>query len=68
MGYKIPKSSGLTSPMGGKLKAPKIKSLKGQSGVSGNLRPPKRGGLSSPIGDYRVGRRTTSKKFKEVLG
>ena len=68
MKYKIPKSKGLTSPMGSKLRAPEIKGLGKQSGVSGALHPPKRGGLSSPIGGYKIGRKTTSKKFKEVLG
>jgi hypothetical protein len=70
MRYKIPESKGLTSPMGSKLSPPERKTkLPGPPGVSGTLHPPKRSKkLSSPIGGVKLGQRTRSKKFKEVLG
>ena len=69
MAYKIPRSKGLTSPMGTKLSPPKRKTGLKPPGVSGTLQPPKRSSkLSSPIGSVKPGQRTKSKKFKEVLG
>ena len=68
MEYKIPRSKGLTSPMGTKLSPPKRKAGLKPPGVSGALQPPKRSKLSSPIGNVKPGQKTRSKKFKEVLG